>query len=63
MKTAIQMVAIGAMILGPIANRVIPGALAGAYVAMWIAAALTVYTGIVYFRAGLRHLHPPGGSA
>ena len=60
MKTAIQMVAIGAMILGPIANKVIPGALVGAYVAMWIAAALTVYTGISYFRAGLRHLHPAG---
>ncbi|MGD0866213.1 MAG: CDP-diacylglycerol--glycerol-3-phosphate 3-phosphatidyltransferase [Rhizomicrobium sp.] len=63
MKTAIQMVAIGAMILGPIANKVIPGAFVGAYVAMWIAAALTVYTGISYFRAGLRHLHPTGGVA
>jgi cardiolipin synthase (CMP-forming) len=64
-KTAIQMVAIGAMILGPIANRIIPGAFAGAYVAMWVAAALTVYTGYVYFRAGLRHLHPAraGGDA
>ena len=60
MKTAIQMVAIGAMILGPIANQVIPGAFVGAYVAMWIAAALTVYTGTSYFRAGLRHLHPAG---
>ena len=57
-KTAIQMVAIGAMILGPIADRIIRGAFAGAYAAMWVAAALTVYTGILYFRAGLRHLHP-----
>jgi cardiolipin synthase len=63
MKTAIQMIAIGAMILGPIANKVIPGAILGAYVAMWIAAALTVYTGISYFRAGLRHLHPTGSVA
>lgn len=63
MKTAIQMVAIGAMILGPIANQVIPGAILGAYVAIWIAAALTVYTGISYFRAGLRHLHPALGPA
>jgi cardiolipin synthase (CMP-forming) len=60
MKTAIQMLAIGAMILGPIANKVIPGAILGAYVAMWIAAGLTVYTGTSYFRAGLRHLHPTG---
>ncbi|MBI1328411.1 MAG: CDP-diacylglycerol--glycerol-3-phosphate 3-phosphatidyltransferase [Alphaproteobacteria bacterium] len=62
-KTAIQMVAIGAMILGPIADRFIPGALAFAYVALWVAAGLTVYTGYVYFRAGLAHLHGGRGKA
>jgi len=60
-KTAIQMVAIGAMILGPIADRVVPGALRVAYGALWIAAGLTVWTGWVYFRAGLRHLRLAGG--
>jgi len=58
MKTAIQMVAIGAMILGPLADRFIPGALAFAYTALWVAAGLTVYTGYVYFRAGLVHVRP-----
>jgi len=54
-KTTIQMIAIGAMILGPVADRVVPGAQAFAYIALWIAAALTVATGYVYLRAGLHH--------
>jgi len=54
-KTTIQMIAIGAMILGPIADRMVPGALAIAYIALWVAAALTVATGYVYLRAGLAH--------
>ena len=58
LKTTIQMIAIAAMILGPSANRVVPGALAFAVVLLWVAAALTVYTGAVYFRAGLAHLDP-----
>lgn len=58
LKTTIQMIAIGAMILGPAANHVVPGALAFAVVLLWVAAALTVYTGAVYFRAGLAHLDP-----
>lgn len=52
-KTAVQMVAIGAMILGPIADRWVPGSLALAYIALWIAAGLTVVTAYAYFRAGL----------
>jgi cardiolipin synthase (CMP-forming) len=54
-KTTIQMIAIAAMILGPLADKVIPGALAFAYVALWVAAGLTVATGYVYLRAGLAH--------
>ena len=56
MKTAIQLIAIGAMILGPIADRFLPGAEAFAYIALWVAAGLTVYTGYAYFRAGLIYL-------
>ena len=63
MKTAIQMVAIGAMVLGPIADHFIPGALAFAYTALWVAAGLTVYTGYVYFRAGLVHVRPDRDSS
>ena len=55
LKTSIQMIAIGAMILGPIADRWVPGSLALAYAALWVAAALTVYTGYSYLRAGLAY--------
>jgi cardiolipin synthase (CMP-forming) len=55
LKTTIQMIAIGAMILGPIVDRWIPGSLAFAYTLLWVAAALTVYTGYSYFRAGLAY--------
>jgi len=54
-KTTVQMIAIGAMILGPLAERVMPGALAIAYVVLWVATGLTVATGYVYLRAGLVH--------
>ena len=62
-KTTIQMVAIGAMILEPVAARDLPETLAItyatiAYTGLWIAAALTVYTGWVYFRSGLAHIDP-----
>src|SRR6201996_4439594 len=55
-KTALQMVAIGAMILTPLADAFLPDAAAlsysaFAYALLWIAAALTVYTGWIYFRA------------
>lgn len=60
-KTTIQMVAIGAMILGPIADKVVPGAMAIAYVLLWIAAALTLYTGAIYLRAGLAHTRTKAG--
>jgi cardiolipin synthase len=62
-KTAVQMIAIGAMILTPLANEFAPG-IPGktytyiAYVLLWVAAALTVYTGVVYFRNGMRHIKP-----
>jgi len=63
-KTTIQMIAIGAMILTPLADKYLPDIQALTYAAfsyglLWVAAALTVYTGYVYFRAGLKHLHGP----
>ncbi|HEY5338775.1 MAG TPA: CDP-diacylglycerol--glycerol-3-phosphate 3-phosphatidyltransferase [Rhizomicrobium sp.] len=58
LKTTIQMIAIGAMILGPIADQYAPGAAYFAYFALWVAAGLTVYTGVVYFNAGLAYLQP-----
>jgi cardiolipin synthase len=61
-KTTLQMVAIGAMILEPLAPRFLADALVIpyqtiAYGLLWIAAALTVATGYVYFRAGLKYLN------
>jgi cardiolipin synthase len=62
-KTAVQMVAIGAMILTPLADKFAPGVpaityAAIAYILLWVAAALTVYTGVIYFRNGVAHLRP-----
>ena len=62
LKTTIQMVAIGAMLLEPLGEKYLPFAFgitysAAAYIGLWIAAVLTVYTGYLYFRAGLKHLH------
>jgi CDP-diacylglycerol--glycerol-3-phosphate 3-phosphatidyltransferase len=62
-KTTIQMVAIGAMILDPLAWEFLPDNAALtyssiAYIGLWVAAALTVGTGYAYFRAGVAHLHP-----
>jgi len=67
-KTAIQMIAIGAMILDPLAWRWLPEGVATtyslvAYIGLWVAAALTVGTGYAYFRAGIRHLHPRAARA
>src|SRR3984885_12874273 len=62
-KTAVQMIAIGAMILTPLADVLVPGIpsltyAAIAYILLWVAAALTVYTGVIYFRNGIAHLRP-----
>jgi phosphatidylglycerophosphate synthase len=62
-KTAVQMIAIGAMIFTPFVTEYAPDLPAKSYMAvaysmLWIAAALTVYTGVIYFRNGLRHLRP-----
>ena len=62
-KTAVQMVAIGAMILTPLADIYLPedAAITYAFIAyamLWVAAALTVYTGVIYFPSGMAHLRP-----
>src|SRR3984885_3464961 len=62
-KTAVQMLAISAMILTPLADKFAPGIPSLtyafiAYILLWVAAALTVYTGVIYFRSGIAHLRP-----
>jgi len=56
LKTVLQMISIGAMILGPSAQKIWPPAIDVAYALLWTAAALTVYTGLAYFSAGFAHV-------
>lgn len=69
-KTTIQMVALAFLLAGPAADKILPGTTETGILLLWAAALLTLYTGIDYFRAGIRHLgdedhkrRPPAPSA
>jgi cardiolipin synthase (CMP-forming) len=55
-KTTAQLFAIGFLIAGPAGDRIVPHTTQVGLVLLWVAAALTLYTGYDYFRAGLRHV-------
>ena len=55
-KTAIQMVALGFLLGGPAADKIMPGITEMGLTLLWAAAILTLYTGYDYFRAGIHHL-------
>jgi cardiolipin synthase (CMP-forming) len=55
-KTTVQLLAIGFLIAGPAGDRIIPYTTETGITFLWIAAALTLYTGYDYFRAGIRHV-------
>jgi cardiolipin synthase (CMP-forming) len=55
-KTTVQLVAIGFLIAGPAGDAIVPIITWIGIIGLWIAAALTLYTGYDYFRAGLRHV-------
>src|SRR6267142_1018329 len=55
MKTVVQMVAIAALIATTASERMLPGVTGVALFGLWFAAALTMYTGYAYLRAGLVH--------
>ncbi len=55
-KTTIQMVAIAFLLAGPAGDKILPYTTEMGIVLLWIAAAITLYTGYDYFRAGLRHM-------
>src|SRR6266576_3830776 len=55
MKTVVQMVAIAALIATTASERMLPGVTGVALFGLWVAAALTLYTGYAYSRAGLVH--------
>ena len=55
-KTTIQMFAIGFLLAGPAGDKVLPYTTELGIALLWIAAAITMYTGYDYFRAGLKHI-------
>lgn len=55
-KTTIQMVAIAFLIVGPAGDKVMEHTSTIGLVFLWIAALATLYTGLDYFRAGLKHV-------
>lgn len=55
-KTAIQMVAIGFLIVGDAGTWLIPYTVEIGIVGLWLAAALTFLTGYDYLREGLHHI-------
>jgi cardiolipin synthase (CMP-forming) len=55
-KTTVQLVAIGFLIAGPAGDEILPVITWIGIIGLWVAAALTLYTGYDYFRAGLRHV-------
>ena len=54
-KTTVQLLALGVLVAGPAGEALIPGSMAVGIVLLWLAAALTIYTGWDYMRAGIRH--------
>ncbi len=55
-KTTIQMVAIAFLIVGQAGDRVFPYISETGLVFLWVAAIATIYTGIDYFRVGVKHV-------
>ena len=55
-KTTVQLLAVGFLIAGPAGDTVVPYVTESGIGLLWIAAALTLYTGYDYFRAGIRHV-------
>jgi cardiolipin synthase (CMP-forming) len=55
-KTALQLVAVGFLIAGPAGDKVLAGTTQTGLALLCIAAALTLYTGWDYLKAGIRHM-------
>ena len=54
-KTAFQLVAIGFLIAGQAGEAILPGTVTIGLTLLWLAAALTIYTGWDYLKAGIGH--------
>ncbi|MEZ5774750.1 MAG: CDP-diacylglycerol--glycerol-3-phosphate 3-phosphatidyltransferase [Hyphomicrobiaceae bacterium] len=57
-KTAMQLIALGALLAAPIGESVVSGPWMIGIVLLWISAALTAYTGYAYLKASLHHAMP-----
>jgi cardiolipin synthase len=55
-KTTVQLIAVGFLIAGPAGDKIFPYVSEFGLFCLWIAAALTLYTGYDYFRAGIGHV-------
>jgi cardiolipin synthase (CMP-forming) len=55
-KTTVQLVAIGFLIAGPAGDRILGYVTDFGLAGLWVAAALTLYTGYDYLRAGIGHV-------
>ncbi|MFL5260706.1 MAG: CDP-diacylglycerol--glycerol-3-phosphate 3-phosphatidyltransferase [Hyphomicrobiales bacterium] len=55
-KTTVQLVAIGFLIAGPAGDRILGHVSEFGLAGLWVAAALTLYTGYDYLRAGIGHV-------
>lgn len=71
-KTVLQLIAISALIAAPVLEDIIPRAREIAEASLWLAAALTLYTGVAYLVLSARHFahedeeaqdHAPGHGA
>jgi CDP-diacylglycerol--glycerol-3-phosphate 3-phosphatidyltransferase/cardiolipin synthase len=49
-------VALGFLIAGPAGDKVLPDNTVIGHVLLWIAALLTLYTGVDYLKSGIRHI-------
>jgi len=58
-KTAVQFVAIAALIACSASERYLPGITQAAVIGLWFASALTFYTGYAYLRAGVMYAAKP----
>ncbi|MGD0635384.1 MAG: CDP-diacylglycerol--glycerol-3-phosphate 3-phosphatidyltransferase [Beijerinckiaceae bacterium] len=55
-KTTLQLVALGFLIAGPAGDKLLPKNTEIGHILLWIAALLTIYTGLDYLRSGIRHI-------
>jgi cardiolipin synthase len=56
LRVSVPVTALGFLIAGPAGEAVLPGTVPIGLSLLWIAAALTIYTGWDYMRAGMKHV-------